>query len=125
MATVSSIAAIVFFIVIAPCWRAAGAFAASSLVERSRVAVFDSRRLSDRLRLKRRENQASSHHFVFGGFQISLLRTDVAIVAEAAARKMRAVQTTPHLHTVHNEFLVTHVADMRVSDGSAAAQAYA
>jgi len=110
---------------VAAAFATPAAFAASSLVERSRVAVFDFRCLSDLLRCGQWVNQASFHHFPFDGFFFSLLRANVAIVANAPAGIVRPGEAAHHLHTVHNELLVTHVANMRVSDGSASAQAYA
>ena len=99
-------------------------FAASSLVERSRVAVFDFRCLSDLLRCGQWVDQASFHHFPFDGFFFSLLGANVAIVAKAAAGIVRPGEAAHHLHTCQDEFLVTHVAGVRVCDCAAPAAAY-
>src|SRR4029450_10907448 len=78
-------------------------FAASSLVERSRVAVFDFRCLSDLLRCGQWVHPASFHHFPFDGFFFSLLGANVAIVAKATAGIMRTGEAAHDLHMCQDE----------------------
>ena len=90
-----------------------------------RAPVFDFRCLSELLRCGQWVEQASFHHFPFDGFFFSLLGANVAIVANAAAGIVRTSEAAHDLVTGQDELLVIHVVDVRVSDGSAAAQAYA
>jgi hypothetical protein len=53
------------------------------------------------------------------------LGANVAIVAKAAAGIVRTGEAALDLVMGQDELLVIHVVDVRVSDGSAAAQAYA